>query len=69
MFLHPMQSAYDVVCSSASGAWNANTKIFRLEWARCGSRKKHTGTCYAALAFLHQVQSVGHVVCSGASEV
>jgi hypothetical protein len=69
VFLHPVQSVYDAVRSSASEAWNVNTLFFRLGWARCGSCKKRTGTRYAALVFFHQVQSAGHVVRSGASGV
>jgi hypothetical protein len=69
VFLHPVQSAYDIVRSSASEAWNANAQLFRLGWARCGSRKKRATTRYVALAILHQAQSVGQVVCSGRSGV
>jgi hypothetical protein len=36
---------------------------------RCGSHKEHVGTHYAKLVFLHTVDSVGHVVRSGASGV
>jgi hypothetical protein len=38
-----------------------------LGWVWCGVGKKHTGTCYAKLPFLHPVGSMGHVVHSGAS--
>jgi hypothetical protein len=39
-----------------------------LKWALCGFHKKHGGTRFAELVFLHQVGSAGHVVHSGASE-
>jgi hypothetical protein len=38
-----------------------------LEWARCDFNKKHAGTHYVEIVFLHPVRSAGHVVRSGAS--
>jgi hypothetical protein len=40
--------------------------ILILECARCGFHKKHAGTHYADLVFLHLVGSVGHVLRSSA---
>jgi hypothetical protein len=40
-----------------------------LGWARCASHEKRIGEQYTKLVFLHLVRSVGHIVCSGASEV
>jgi hypothetical protein len=37
-----------------------------LEWARCGSYKKHARTRHAKLVFLHPMRSVGHIGHSGA---
>jgi hypothetical protein len=38
-----------------------------LWWVWCGLHKKHPGTRYAELVFLHLVGSAGHVVHFGAS--
>jgi hypothetical protein len=43
--------------------------IFMVESAWFGSHKKHIGTCYADLVFLHLVGCIGHVVRSGACGV
>jgi hypothetical protein len=38
-----------------------------LGWARCESHKKHVGTHHIEFLFLHLVQSMSHIVHSGAS--
>jgi hypothetical protein len=38
-------------------------------WAQLGFHKKHTGTLYAELVFLHPVGFASHVVHFGTSEV
>jgi hypothetical protein len=42
--------------------------FFKLSFARFGFHKKHIGTHYAELVFLHLVGYVGHVVNSSPSE-
>jgi hypothetical protein len=41
---------------------NVDTLFFMLGWDRYGFYKKHVGTCYAELVFLHPVRSAGHVM-------
>jgi hypothetical protein len=41
--------------------------FFMLRWTRCSFHKKHTGTHYAKLVYLHPVGSAGHIVHSSAS--
>jgi hypothetical protein len=41
--------------------------IFMLGWDQYGLEKKHTGTRYVELVFLHSVGTTGHVVHSVAS--
>jgi hypothetical protein len=55
------------VHSGAFRVQNIDALFFMLRWARCGFHKKHTGTRYAELVFLHLVGSVGHVLDSDAS--
>jgi hypothetical protein len=38
-----------------------------LMWARSRSHKKCVGSHYRELVFLHPVQSMAHIVCSGVS--
>jgi hypothetical protein len=65
--LHLVGSACHVVHSSASLVRNVDTLFFIPGWDRYGFHKKHVGTRYVELAFLHPVESVGHVVHSDAS--
>jgi hypothetical protein len=69
VFLHHLGSTGHVVHSGVSRAQNIDTQFFRLGWTRCGSPKKHAGTCYNELMFLHPVGSMGHVVRCGVSGV
>jgi hypothetical protein len=57
-----------VVHSCVSGPRNIETIFFKLRWARCDFLKKHNGTRYAKLVFLHPVGSAGHVVHSSVSK-
>jgi hypothetical protein len=56
-----------VVNSGASRTQNINAISFILEWDRYGFDKKHGGTRYAELVFLHPVGFVGQLVHSGVS--
>jgi hypothetical protein len=58
-----------LVHSSASLTNNADALFFMLGWDQYGFDKKHTGTSYAELEFLHPVGSIGHAMNSGASRV
>jgi hypothetical protein len=53
--------------SGASRTWSIDALFFMLSWVHCESHKKHAGTHYAELAFLHLMQSVGHIVHFGSS--
>jgi hypothetical protein len=79
--LHPTGSAVHVVHSSASegrnidalflcsvrtGTDSTKNMFFMLGWDRYRFDKKHTGTPYIKLVFLHLVGFPGHIVHSGA---
>jgi hypothetical protein len=55
-----------VVHFGASGVSNVDVLFFMLGCDRYKFHKKHIGTHYAELEFLHPVGSAGHVVHSGA---
>jgi hypothetical protein len=58
-----------VVYSAASGVRNVDALFFMLGWDRYGFYKKHVGTSYVKLVFLHPVAFAGHIVHSGATGV
>jgi hypothetical protein len=64
-----VKSAAHVVHSSGSRARNVIALFFMLGCDRYKFDKKHGGTSYAELVFLHPVGSVGHIGHSGASTV
>jgi hypothetical protein len=55
VFLHPVGSTGHVVHSGASRARNVDGLFFMLRWARCSFHKKHAGSRYVELVFLHQL--------------
>jgi hypothetical protein len=55
------------VNSGASEPQKIDAQFFMLGWDQYGFYKKHAGTRYAELVFLHSVGSADHVVHSGAS--
>jgi hypothetical protein len=61
-----MGSAGHVVHSGASEARNVDALLFMLGCDPYGFHKNHAGTRYAERVFLHPVESVVHVVHSGA---
>jgi hypothetical protein len=54
--------------SGVSGAQDVDEQFFTLRWVQCSFHKKRAETHYVKHVCLHHVGSVGHVVCSGASE-
>jgi hypothetical protein len=56
-----------VVNSGASRVQNFDALFFMLGWVRCSFHKKHTGTRYAELVFLHPVGSASYKVHSSVS--
>jgi hypothetical protein len=69
LFLHLVGSASHVMHSGASGERNVDALFFMLRWARCGSNKKHVGTCLAELVYLHPVGSFSQIVHSGTTRL
>jgi hypothetical protein len=67
--LEKARYAGHVVHSGASGTRNIDALFFMLMWGRYGFHKKHDGTRYFKLLFLHLVASTGHAVQSSASGV
>jgi hypothetical protein len=63
-----MGSAGHVVHSVTSRTQNVDALCFMLGWDWYGFHKKHAGTRYAELVFLHHMGFAGHVVHSDASE-
>jgi hypothetical protein len=57
------------VHSDASRARNIDALFFMHGWGQYRFHKKHVGTRYVKLVFLHPVGSVGHVMHAGASMV
>jgi hypothetical protein len=53
--LQPMGSVSYVVNFGMSGARNVDALFFVLRWDRYGFHKKHVGTRYTELVFLHPV--------------
>jgi hypothetical protein len=58
-----------VVHSCASGAQNVDALFLVLWWDWCSFHKKHVGTSYVEVLFLHPLGYVGRVVHSSASGV
>jgi hypothetical protein len=56
-----------IVHCGASMSRNIDAPFFMVSRDRYGFHKKHVGTRYAELLFLHPVGSAGNVVHSGAS--
>jgi hypothetical protein len=59
------------ICGSLSAFWcvqgsKRQLTFFMLRWAQCDFHKKHTGTNYAELVFLHPMGSMDHIVHSSA---
>jgi hypothetical protein len=66
VFLHLVATTDHIVHFVASRARNVDTLFFMLGWDWYRFEKKHAGTSYDELVFLHPVGSTDHVVPSGA---
>jgi hypothetical protein len=51
-----------VVHSGSSGPRNVETLFCSLGWDQYRFDRKHAGTCYAEVVFLHPVGYAGHIV-------
>jgi hypothetical protein len=67
VFLHLLESTGPILYFGTSEFSNVNALFFILWGDRYEFDKKHVGTRYAKLVFLHPLGSAVHIVLSGAS--